>query len=256
MTVAQRVADTLQAAYAGPPVAPPTSTFPDLTLDEAYAAQLLQIERRLASGRRVVGHKIGLTSAAMQELLGVDQPDYGHLLDDMVVADSLSIDRFLQPRIEPEIGFVLGRDLQGPGVDEVAAAAAVEAAFPALEIVDSRIADWQIGLLDTIADNASSGAVVLGPERVALRDLDLPSVSVTMRRNGQDVGTGTGAAVMGNPLRALAWLANTLGARGIRLEAGHIILAGAMCAMVPVAAGDQVTAEFPGFGAVSVRFTS
>ena len=107
MTVAQRVADTLQAAYAGPPVAPPTSTFPDLTLDEAYAAQLLQIERRLASGRRVVGHKIGLTSAAMQELLGVDQPDYGHLLDDMVVADSLSIDRFLQPRIEPEI--VTGR---------------------------------------------------------------------------------------------------------------------------------------------------
>jgi 2-keto-4-pentenoate hydratase len=255
-TRAQAAKALLTAYETGQPVAPLTTTYPDLTLDDAYAVQLLQVDALVGRGRTVEGHKVGLTSAAMQQLLGVDEPDYGHLLDDFFRGEDELIPAtdFLQPRIEPEIGFVLRAALKGPGVTLEEAAEAVDHVVPALEIVDSRIKDWQIGLLDTIADNASSGALVLGATRTPLEALDLASVSCTLVQNGKDVGSGKGSAVLGNPLNALVWLANTIGARGIALEAGHVVLPGAVCAMVPVVDGDTVTATFDGLGSVTARF--
>jgi len=250
-------AEALLGAYGGDaPVDPLSATYPDLTLDEAYAVQLTQVDSWLSGGRTVVGHKVGLTSRAMQELLGVSEPDYGHLLDDFFHPEHMPIpvDLFVQPRIEPEIGFILGQSLVGPGLTEADVRPAVAAVVPALEIVDSRIRDWKIGLLDTIADNASSGAFVLGDARAPLSDLDLPSVECTLRLDDAVVGSGHGSAVMGNPLTALTWLANTLGDRGIALEAGHVVLPGSLCAMVPVAAGDTFTATFAGLGSVTARF--
>lgn len=259
-TLQQALTDQLLDAHrTRQPIPPLTGSHPALTLDDAYAIQLAQIAAFTADGRRVVGHKVGLTSAAMQQLLGVHEPDYGHLLDDMVHEDPgagavLDPNAFLQPRVEPEIGFILGRPLLGPGVTRPQAAEAIQFVVSALEIVDSRIADWRIGLLDTIADNASSGAVVLGPDRIEPEGLDLPGIACELTCNGQPAGTGTGAAVMGDPITVLAWLANTLGQRGIGLEAGHIVIPGALCAMIPVADGDVVTATFAGLGTVTARF--
>lgn len=250
-------ARSLFEAYStGQPVRPLTSTYDELMLEDAYAIQLRQIDWFLAQGRGVKGHKVGLTSAAMQRLLGVDQPDYGHLLDDFFYLEHepIPMGSFLQPRIEPEMAFVLKRPLRGPGVTAHQAIAAVDFVLPALEIVDSRIEDWRIGLFDTIADNASSGAVVLGSTPTALGDVDLRRAGAVMTRNGTVVGTGAGGAVLGSPLRALVWLANTVGARGVTLEEGQVVLPGAVCAMVPVAAGDTVTATFAGLGSVTARF--
>ncbi len=250
-------ASALLTAYATrEPIAPLTATYDAMTLDDAYAVQLAQIEAFLAQGRTVQGHKVGLTSAAMQNLLGVREPDYGHLLDDFFYLEHMPIpvSRFVQPRIEPEIGFVLGRPLRGPGVTVHEALAAIDFVVPALEIVDSRIRDWKIALYDTIADNASSGAVVLGSTPTKPGEVDLRLAGATFHRNGVLVGTGAGGAVLGSPLNSLVWLANTVGARGITLEAGHVVLPGSVCAMAPVAAGDTFTATFAGLGSVTARF--
>jgi 2-keto-4-pentenoate hydratase len=254
-----RVARLLLAAYAsGKPIAPLTSTYGDLTLDDAYAIQVLQIEELVAGGRTVKGHKVGLTSAAMQRLLGVSDPDFGHLLDDFfhLEHEPIPMGRFIQPRIEPEVAFVLKAPLRGPGVTVHEAIAAVDFVLPALEIVDSRIEDWKIGLFDTVADNASSGAVVLGSTPTPLHEVDLRLMGAVMTRNGVVVGTGAGGAVLGSPITSLVWLANTVGARGVTLEAGHVVLPGALCAMVPVAAGDAVTARFSGLGSVTAKFAT
>ncbi len=253
-----KAAQRLLAAYTSrTPIAPLTSTYKDMTLEDAYAVQLLQMHELVSGGRQVKGHKVGLTSAAMQRLLGVNEPDYGHLLDDFFYLEHMPIpaDRFLQPRIEPEIAFVLKKPLKGPGVTAHEALAAVDFVLPALEIVDSRIKDWKIGLFDTIADNASSGAVVLGSTPTDVGAIDLRLGGTTFHRNGQVVGTGAGGAVLGSPLNSLVWLANTVGARGIVLEAGHIVLPGSVCAMVPIAAGDTFTATFAGLGSVTARFS-
>lgn len=250
-------AAALFAAYVTrTPVQPLTQSYDDLTLEDAYAVQLRQIERFLAAGRTVKGHKVGLTSAAMQRLLGVREPDYGHLLEDFFYLEHepIPLERFLQPRIEPEVAFVLKRPLRGPGVTAHEALAAVDFVLPALEIVDSRIEDWRITLLDTIADNASSGAVVLGSTPTPVHDVDLRLVGAVMTRNGVVVGTGAGGAVLGSPLSTLVWLANTLGTRGVTLEAGQVVLPGSVCAMLPVEAGDSVTAMFAGLGSVTARF--
>jgi 2-keto-4-pentenoate hydratase len=248
----------LDAYTSGKPIAPLTTTHDDITLSDAYAIQLLQIDELVRGGRTVQGHKVGLTSAAMQRLLGVDQPDYGHLLDDFFYLEHapIPLDRFLQPRIEPEIAFVLGRPLRGPGVTVHQAIAAVDFVLPALEIVDSRIEDWRITLFDTIADNASSGALVLGSTPTRLHEVDLRLSGAVMTRNGAVVGTGAGGAVLGSPITSLVWLANTVGARGVTLEAGQVVLPGAVCAMVPVAAGDTFTATFAGLGPVTARFSA
>lgn len=246
----------LVAYFSGKPIAPLTSTYDDLTLEDAYAIQMLQIEELVGEGRTVKGHKVGLTSAAMQRLLGVSEPDYGHLLDDFFYLEHapIPVDRFLQPRIEPEVAFVLKRPLRGPGVTVHEAVAAVDFVLPALEIVDSRIADWKIGLFDTIADNASSGSVVLGSRPTDIHDVDLRLAGAVMTRNGTVVGTGACGAVLGSPLTSLVWLANTVGARGVTLEAEQVVLPGAVCAMVPVGTGDTFTATFGGLGSVTARF--
>jgi 2-keto-4-pentenoate hydratase len=251
-----RLADQLAHAYETRiPISPPSETA-TLSVEDAYAVQSLQIERRLSSGARVRGHKIGLTSRAMQKMLGVDQPDYGHLLDAMFLppGERVAISRFLQVRVEPEIAFVLGRDLRGPGVTPVDALRSVDFAVAALELIDSRVRDWKITLVDTIADNASSGAVVLGSRPILLRQIDPRLVGCNLYRNGSLAATGAGGAVLGDPITALVWLANTLGSLGVTLEAGEVVLSGSCTPAVPASAGDTVRADFAEFGPVSVSF--
>ncbi|ADI04654.1 2-oxopent-4-enoate hydratase [Streptomyces bingchenggensis BCW-1] len=251
-------ADTLLAAYdTRVPVEPLVDKYPGLTLADAYEIQLVQIRRRVEAGARIKGHKVGLSSPAMQRQMGVGQPDYGHLLDDMFWLENAPVpaSRFLQPRVEPEIAFVLKKSLTGPGVTVAEAAAAVDFVLPALELIDSRIRDWRIGIIDTIADNASSGGVVLGSTPARLTDVDLRLAGCTLHRNGDLVGTGASGAVLGSPLTSLVWLANTVGTRGVVLEAGHVVLPGSITASVPVAAGDTVTAAYAGLGSVTARFT-
>ena len=238
------------------PCAPPRDLLPAGSLDAAYEVQAAWVSSRIAAGAKVVGRKIGLTNPAVQRQLGVDQPDFGVLLDDMACpADQpADITRTLQPRIEAEIAFVLAHDLAdaviGPA-DVVAATAHVTAA---LEIVDSRVADWDISIVDTVADNASSGLFVLGDTRVELTGLDLPGCTMTMRRGGSEVSTGSGAACLGNPLNAVAWLAGTVRDHGRPLRAGEIVLSGALGPMVPVTAGDHFRAVISGIGEVGVSF--
>jgi 2-keto-4-pentenoate hydratase len=258
MTRAAAARQLLDAYGTGKPIPPLTSTYDDMTVEDAYAVQLLQIEERLAEGRLVKGHKVGLTSAAMQRLLGVDEPDYGHLLDDFFHLEHVPIplDRFLQPRIEPEVAFVLAKPLRGPGVTVHEAIAAVDFVLPALEIVDSRIAGWDITFVDTVADNASSGLYVLGDSAGPLGDRDLTAVEMTMTRaDGSVASSGSGAACLGDPVNALVWLARTAAELGEPLRAGDVVLSGALGPMVPVAAGDAFAAELSGLGAVRVSFT-
>lgn len=253
-----RAAKLLLDAYSSrTPVAPLTATFDGLTIQDAYEIQLTQIETLVQAGRTVKGMKVGLTSAAMQNLLGVRQPDFGHLLDDFFFLEHEPIPveaRFLQPRVEPEVAFVLKKTLSGPGVTVHEAISAVDYVLPALEIVDSRIADWKITIVDTVADNASSGGLVLGSTPTALHDVDLRLSGCVFRRNGEVVGTGAGGAVLGSPISSLVWLANTVGALGTSLEAGWVVLPGAITAMQPVAPGDTFTASFAGLGSVTARF--
>jgi 2-keto-4-pentenoate hydratase len=249
-------AELLGAYRTGEPLPPLSSTYDGLTLDDAYAIQLVQARRRVAAGVRVVGFKVGLTSAAMQQQLGVYEPDYGHLFSDMPhAADApIAVGRYRQPRAEPEIALVLGRSLRGPGLSVSDVASATAYALPAIEIIDSRIADWRIGLIDTIADNASSGGFVLGQTPTPLAGLDLALAGCVLRHNGRIRHTGAGAAVLGSPLHAATWLANTLTARGVELAAGQVILTGSLTAAVPVGPGDTVTAAIDRLGAVTAVF--
>lgn len=248
--------ELLQAWETRVPVDPLTERFPALTVSQAYEIQLATVRRRLAGGRRVVGKKIGLTSKAMQDLLGVHEPDYGHLLDDMAVpnGEPIAVSRLLQPRCEGEIAFLLKRDLLGPGVTVAEVLSATEAVMPALEIVDSRVRDWRIKIQDTVADNASSALLVLGDKLTPVQGLDLRLVGMVLEKNGQVMATGAGAAVLGHPAAAVAWLANKLGEFGVVLKAGEIVLSGALTAALPIAAGDAFRAEFDRLGSASVRF--
>lgn len=250
------IAEQLRAAYGGITVDPPTAAHPDLNVDDAYTIQQLQVERRRAEGAVICGFKIGLTSAAMQQQLGVDQPDFGHLFADMVrPADApIACSGYLQPRAEPEIALVLKAPLQGVGLSVADVLRATDFVLPAIEIIDSRITAWKISLSDTIADNASSGGLVLGTTRTPIDGLDLSMLGCVLRRNGRIEYTGAGAAVMGSPLFAATWLANTLTARGVELAAGHIILTGSITAAIPVQPGDIVTASIDQLGSVTAVF--
>jgi len=238
------------------PIAPLSETYAGLTPQQAYAIQSAwyEIKRRY---NQLVGHKIGLTSLAMQQQLGVDQPDYGFLLDSMVVSpgSTLVFSDFIAPRIEPEIAFWLSEDVEGPGVTAEAVLAATSGVSAALELVDSRVANWRIKLVDTIADNASSARIIVSERIVAPGKLDLATERVTLLRDGEIVGSGDGAAVLGHPALAVAWLANKLSEFGIGLKAGQVVLPGAMCASVTVAAGIAYQAVFSNLGEVSVRFS-
>ena len=257
-TVINRFADELwQAAMDLRPVAPLTDRAPELGVEDAYAIQTKVIERRVGAGARMIGRKIGLTSRPMQELLGVDEPDFGVLLDDMFVEDGDEIDLggLLQPRVEAEVAFVMQTDLAGPGVTTARALTAIAGVLPAIEVVDSRVADWRIKLVDTVADNASSGLLVVGGRLRPVNELDLRLIGVAVSRNGEIIDTGAGAAALGNPARCVAWLANKLGSLGAGLRAGDVVLSGAVHKMVPVQPGDVFRAEFSRLGAVTARFS-
>jgi 2-keto-4-pentenoate hydratase len=257
MTInATRAARRLRLAAASRiPCAPVRDLLPSGDVPAAYQVQLVNVQERIAAGARPVGRKIGLTNPGVQAQLGVDQPDFGVLFDDMRCPPDEPIDvgRTLAPRIEAEIAFILAADLDDR-VDPAAVAAATGQVVAALEIVDSRVAGWDITITDTVADNASSGLFALGDRR-ALGQLDLVACGMTMRRNGETVSTGRGGDCLGDPLAAVAWLANTAREYGQPLRAGEIILSGALGPMVPVLPGDAFTATITGIGTVSARFT-
>jgi 2-keto-4-pentenoate hydratase len=225
-------------------------------VDAAYAVQEAGTKTRMAAGARLVGRKIGLTAVAVQKQLGVDQPDYGMLFDDMEVPDGACAPpgRLLQPRAEAEIAFVLGRDLDHEAPSAAEVMRAVEFALCAIEIVDSRIESWDIGIADTIADNASSGLYVLGRRPARITDLDLALCGMVARKNGEIASLGTGAACLGHPLHATRWLADAMARVGRPLRAGDVVLSGALGPMVPVADGDAFSIEIQGLGRASVSF--
>ena len=235
---------------------PLTSRYADLTIEDAYRIQQRLNACRIEAGERVIGKKIGVTSQVVMNMLGVYQPDFGMLTDVMLYeeGDSIPAASLIQPKAEGEIAFVLKHDLQGPGVtaeDVLAATGGVMACF---EIVDSRIRDWKIRIEDTVADNASCGVFVLGQRVVDPREVDLVGCAMKLEKNGEVVTTGSGAAALGNPLEAVAWLANTLGQLNESLKAGEVVLSGSLAAMVPVAAGDNLNVSIDGIGSCSVRF--
>ena len=248
--------ELFKAQNAAKAISPVVEKKPDLTLEDAYSIQMINIQRRLSEGRRVIGKKIGLTSIAMQRLLKVSEPDYGNLLDDMLYysGETLESKKFIRPKVEAELAFVLNKDLKGPFISLVDAYNAISFAIPSLEIVDSRVADWKITLLDTIADNASSGAVVLGKNIFDIKDFDLLNIGMYLIKNNNLYNSGTGIEVMGNPVAAVAWLANKLNEFGMDLKAGDIVLSGAITAAADAVAGDSFTAHFDGMGTVSVQF--
>ncbi|MGJ6123150.1 2-keto-4-pentenoate hydratase [Mycolicibacterium sp. Y3] len=239
------------------PAPPLTESYPGFNQGDAYAVQRVNLRRRLEQGRVVVGHKVGLTSAAMQQLLGVDQPDFGYILDDMVVPDNavVAADQFCAPRVEPEVAFLLRAPLRGPHVTIEEVYEATESVASALEIVDSRIADWRITLPDTVADNASSGAVVLGTWVPYHHHLDLPGLGASLLINGVETDTGMGTAVMGDPAAAVTWLANALAAFSVTIEPGQFVMSGSFTSARFIHAGDTVTTDITGLGAVSLRFS-
>lgn len=253
----QDAATRLWTAYTGNgAINPLTAELPDFTLDEAYAVQLLTVRMATAAGLRVVGKKIGLTSKAMQDYFGIATPDYGHLYDRMLWGqdEAISLRRLYKPRIETELAFILRDDLQGPGVTLPDVIRATDGVMASFEIIDSRIRDWQIKVMDSIADNASAAGLVLGPQLVPLRGLDLRHTGMVLEKNGLVVETAAGAAVMGDPALAVAWLANKLGQYGIALKKGEIILSGSLTKALDVSAGDVFRAHFGGVGAVKAVF--
>ncbi len=237
-------------------ITPLTSRGLDISIEDAYHIQQRMIARRIEKGERVVGKKIGVTSQAVMNLLGVHQPDFGYLLDGMLYneGEAIPFARLIQPKAEGEIPFLLKKDLQGPGVTAVDVLAATEGVMACFEIVDSRIQDWKIKIQDTVADNASCGVFVLGDQLVDISKVDLALCGMVLEKNGEIVVTGAGAATLGHPVNAMVWLANTLGRLGIPLKAGDIVLSGAMGAMVPIQKGDNLRVTIGGIGGCSVRF--
>ncbi len=246
------------AAETATPCAPIRDLVPNDDTDAAYAVQDLNTTHRLSQGATLVGRKIGLTSAAIQKQLGVDQPDYGMLFADKSVTsgDEIAIAHLLQPRVEAEIAFVLGDDLDAEGLTTIDLINAIDYVLPAIEVVDSRINDWDITIADTIADNASSGMFVLGDSPRGLSEFDLRLCGMVMERRGEVVSTGAGAACLGNPLIATRWLAEVMAAAGRPLCSGDVVLSGGLGPMVSVQPGDVFEARISGLGGVSAVFSS
>jgi 2-keto-4-pentenoate hydratase len=243
------------------PVAPLTESYPGIDVTDAYEIQLVNIRRRLAAGARVHGHKVGLSSAVMQQMMGVDEPDYGHLLDDMVLRQDTPIaaGRYCYPRIEVEIGYILGASLPGENCTTGDVLAATEHIVPSLELIDSRIRDWKIRLADTIADNASSAGVILGdarktPAELAAAGVDLADIEAVLYSGDEELARGNTSAVLGNPTASVAWLARKVAAFGVKLEAGHLILPGSCTRAIDVRPGEEFRAEFAGLGTVTASF--
>ena len=233
-----------------------TDSNPEMTVADAYRVQLLNVKRRLENGEKLIGMKIGLTSAAMQKMLNVSVPDYGHLFDSMLLTNGqvCHVDQLIQPRAEGEISFCLNKTLKGPGVTVADVYEATRYVVPSIEIVDSRIKDWKIKLQDTIADNGSSARLMVGSGMTPIENVDMKLTGMVMEKNGELVNSGCAAEVWGNPAAAVACLANMLSEFDIELPAGSIVMAGALTGMVPVEAGAVITASFTGMGSVTVKF--
>ncbi|MFC7343359.1 2-keto-4-pentenoate hydratase [Saccharopolyspora griseoalba] len=232
------------------PIPPLVRTNPDIDTADAYEIQLINVRRR---GEEVVGHKVGLSSPAMQQMMGVDEPDYGHLLAGMRLGDDEPVDTELYccPRVEVEVAFLLAEDVP-PDVDEEGVLARTRALAPAIELIDSRIADWRISIADTIADNASSAAFALGQQRVDPSRLDPRGIDAELHRNGEVVERGRSDAVLGNPATAVAWLARKVAGYGVRLRAGNVVLPGSCTRAVDLRPGDEFRADFAGLGSVGL----
>lgn len=256
MIDAAALGDELFAALRERRTVPPlTARFPDITIDDAYAISLRLLTLRLAEGEVVIGKKIGVTSKPVQTMLGVFQPDFGYLTDRMRCGNDIPIGReLIQPRAEGEIAFLLKKDLVGPGITPTDVLAATEHVVPCFEIVDSRIEGWKIRIQDTVADNASSGLFFLGDGPADPRRFDFLTCGMVVEKNGEIISTGAGAAALGSPLISVAWLANTLGERGVSLRAGEVVLSGALVPLEPVRPGDTMRLRLGGAGGAEVRF--
>ncbi|ORB84316.1 2-keto-4-pentenoate hydratase [Mycobacterium kansasii] len=259
LTVATRdelAADLAQAERSREPIAPLTTSHPEIDVVDAYEIQLVNIRQRVAEGARVVGHKVGLSSPVMQQMMGVNEPDYGHLLDDMQVFEDTRVKaaNYLYPRVEVEVGFILAGDLPGAGCTEDDVLAATGALVPSIELIDTRIKDWQIKICDTIADNASAAGFVLGAARVSPADIDVKAIDAVLTRNGEVAAEGRSDAVLGNPVTAVAWLARKVDSFGVRLRKGDIVLPGSCTFAVDARAGDEFVADFAGLGSVRLTF--
>lgn len=246
-----------QAWLSRRPVQPLIKREPEITIEDAYRIQEAFVARRVAAGETIVGKKIGATSLAVQEMLGVYQPDFGMLLSGMVYqeGDTIDLSQLIQPKAEAELAFVLKEDLKGPGITAMDVIRATDYVLPCFEIVDSRISDWKLKIQDTVADNASCGVYVLGKTKGDPRKLDITLAGMVLEKNGELFSTGVGAAVQGSPANAVAWLANTLGALGIPFKAGEVILSGSQSTLVPVADGDELVCTVGGLGSCRVSFS-
>ena len=249
--------ELLEATRTLVPVSPLRIRLEGMSIQDAYEIQDAQLRHHLAQGRVLAGRKVGLTSSAMQAQLGVDSPDFGFFFEDMVYHDEASIPAsdFIAPKVEPEFGFVLKETLQGPGVSVEQARQAIGAVYAAIEIIDSRITNWDIRLVDTVADNASCGAIAVGRTPLKVDVEDLASVHCTLVIDGHPAESGNGEAVMGDPVAPLAWLANVLGEQGVALHAGQLILPGSFTKALPVVADSTATADFGDLGSLTIHFT-
>ena len=249
-------ADLAQAERSREPIRPLAAAHPQIDVVDAYEIQLINIRQRVAEGARVVGHKVGLSSLAMQQMMGVDEPDYGHLLDEMQVFEDRPVKaaKYLYPRVEVEVGFILADDLPGAGCTEDDVLKATAALVPAIELIDTRITDWKIALCDTIADNASSAGFVLGAARVPPTDVEITGIEAVLTRNGEVAARGRSDAVLGNPAVAVAWLARKVESFGVRLRAGDIVLPGSCTRAIDARPGDHFVADFAGLGSVRLSF--
>jgi 2-keto-4-pentenoate hydratase len=253
------VADALRTARLhGTPIAAPTGTWPDLDPDAAFAVQKINVEHALAQGDRLVGYKLGNIAKVMQDAFGLDQPDYGHLLAGTLAyeATTLAREQFIEPFVELEPAFVLKRALRGPNATIADVIGAIDYALPAIEIIDSRVRNWAIDLPDTLADNGSTGAVILGGTPRKLTELDLRDTRGVLRFNDREIITGNTGNILGNPLAALAWLANRLAAYDIEFQPGHIILPGSCLQAVPMTAPGHWTGTFHNWGTIEFDVTT
>jgi 2-oxo-hept-3-ene-1,7-dioate hydratase len=256
VTDRNKAADILMAAEKERRQAPQlTKTWPDLTMEDAYAISTEVANRKIKAGARLIGHKVGLTSKAMQRSSQIDEPDYGHLLDNMMIADGAKIahENFCLPRVEIELAFILGKALKGPGVGLPEVLRATEYVVPAIEIVDARLQDPR-KIFDTVSDNGAAAGIVIGGRPVGPMDIDLRWVGGIMYRNSEIEETGVAAGVLGHPALGVAWLANKLGQHGVALEPGHLVLAGSFTRVVFAKKGDTLHADFGPLGGIAVQF--
>lgn len=236
-------------------IEPISKKHPELEIKDAYKIQLINVDKQISSGYKITGKKIGLTSLAMQNSLGVNQPDYGHLFDIMEAKDNtITRNTLLQPKVEGEIAFILKKDLQGPDLTSEDVIEATDYVAASIEIVDSRVANWKINIVDTIADNASSAMYVVSEKKVDPRNIDLKTVSMGLYKNGEKINSGVGSDVLGDPAYSVAWLANALWEYGVVLKKGEVVLSGSLTAALPAEAGDNFKAVFSELGEVSVKF--